>query len=105
MAPHVKMAGDRLHGGFSLLWETKLLLGTQDGPVWEEWGCLENYLGHLGIKSTSSTNLTARSDASTKRNSLVKRQTAKYWLTELGPLGKAGATASTKLLWKLIKNG
>ena len=88
-----------------LLWETNLLTGTQDGPVWGEWGSLENYLGHLGINSTSSTNLTAQSDAPIRRGAPARRQNTGYWLTELGPLGKVGATASTKLLKKLMKKG
>ena len=59
--------------------------GTQDGPVWGEFGSLEGYLGSIRRNSSVSG-----SGNATQSNRL-KRQSSGYWLTELGPLGKVGA--------------
>lgn len=59
--------------------------GTQDGPVWGEFGSLEGYLGSIGRNSSVSGR------GNTTHSNRLRRQSSDYWLTQLGPLGKVGA--------------
>lgn len=73
--------------------------GSQNGPVWDEFGGVQGYLKSLATNFSSivfdNGNITIqdmdRSDYAsnlTLGNQHTRRQGGGFWLTELGPLGK-----------------
>jgi hypothetical protein len=58
------------------------LVGTQDGPDWGKYGGLQGYLKSL---STNFSKVVFDNGNIT----IEKRQRDSWWLTQLGPLGKA----------------
>lgn len=83
--------------------------GTQNGPVWDYSGSLDQYLTNLrngfvvrgGYGKNNGTRRTAFKAAT---NPISKRQNApdSYWLTTLGPLGAVSCFSLVQCMYVCI---
>jgi hypothetical protein len=69
--------------------------GTQNGPVWGEYGGIEGYMRSLQTNFSrvifDNGNFSVEdADYAEEKRTLKRQGNGEFWLTTLGPLGKVG---------------